>query len=199
MKTERCLFLLCSLTIWTIMGGDSYGQADEDRMFNSDEPIDTLLLQDLCNHILGQMIEEGGSKMEFSEDVMKAADIKLRSPEIKDSTDEDGFYIPAVKIVMQRNGFHPRFVSDADHTMKTICPSIRNFDDSDTYSNIAYRIVSPIFEGSRELILSPGLDYFGIGLYVFDDWERNADGPIFDEPKCKRIDAYFVFVDSGKK
>lgn len=199
MKKMSGLLIAVMFFCMAVCSGYIYGQSDEDRVFDSDEPIDEKLLQELCNVILAGLVEEGGSKMVFSKEAMDATDIMLRNPDIKDSTDEDGFFIPAVKISMQRNGFNPRFVYTSRHTVKTICPTIRNFDESDTYGNVAYRIVYPMFESGRAMILSPGFDCFAVGLYVFEDWERNDKGPILDEPKCMRIDAYFVFVDSGKQ
>ncbi len=193
----RYLFIaLLLLGICGSLYSQDVREKDGKRPFKETEKIDTDLLQSLVNRKLGELIRQAGASVPYDERIAEAANIKMRNPDIKDQTDEYGFHVPATKIILRKNGYDCRYVDDALYVeAKTICPTIRNFDASDTYENVAARFVSQMFDSNRQNVTGSSYKAYGAGVYAYEDWERNRKGQtLLNEPKCTRIRVLFVFV-----
>jgi len=167
---------------------------DGRKPFKETEKIDTELLQALVNRYLGEQLKQAGASPVYDDRIVQAANYQMRHPEITETTDEDGFHVPAVKVVLKRNGYACGYVLELYVEAKTICSTIRNHDASDTYENVAARFVEQFLEGNRVNVTQSGYKSFGAGVYAYEDWERNESGPILNEPKCTRVKVLFVFL-----
>ena len=172
------------------------GSVDEgSRPFNDREKIDEDLLRKLCNRQIADLVRKSRGKTAYSEVYVKAADFMIRHPEIRDQTDGDGFHVPAIRIILEKFGHKASFVDTNYSWAKTICPTIRKFNATDTYGNIASRLVTKVFRNNRGMILKSR--YFGVGLRVYEDWERRGENsePILSEPKVMKIHAQVAYGD----
>jgi hypothetical protein len=189
---------LISALIMIALCGQVFSQtrkpADGKRPFRETEKIDTVLLQSLVNKYLGEQLKQAGARPVFDDRIVQAANYQMRHPEITETTDENGFYVAAVKVVLMKNGYACGYVLELYVEAKSTCPTIRSFDASDTYENVAARFVDQFLEGNRENVTKSGYDAFGAGVYAYEDWERNESGPILNEPKCTRVKVLFVFL-----
>lgn len=191
---KRSITAILVFAICGCLFSADFPQVDGKRPFKEKETIDINLLQLLINRRIAEVTKKGGANIKYEQKVADAANVKLRNPGIKDETDTDGFFVPAVKIILKNGGYKCGFLVDYYVEAKTICPTIRHFDSTDTYENIAARFVKQLMDGNKAMIMTAKT--YGAGVYLYDDWERNAQGPIYNEPKCQRIKVYFVFIIS---
>jgi len=97
--------------------------------------------------------------------------------------------------VLAQYGFKCSYVSELHVEVKATCPTIREFDETDTYGNIAERIVSQMLDGNPQDAHNPPFTAFGIGVHVYDgygkddDWQPNEGG----DP-CTWIHAFFLVI-----
>jgi hypothetical protein len=165
-----------------------------DRPFIDSEPIDVNLLQSQVNIALGTALQDMEMELTYDERIARAAVEMLQHPEFEDSTDADGFLIPFDRILVEKEGYPCTFVYEANVSSKTVCPTVRNFDDSDTYAAIAERYVNQI-ESTLEFIQPSGFKGYGAGLILTEEYPQMADGRILtDEPKDQWIHVLFFFT-----
>ena len=172
------------------MSSDSLS-ADE-RPFIETEPIDLELLQNEINLVLGNALADIGVELTYDERIVRAADEMLRHPEYQDSTDENGYLIPFDYMLLEKEGCHCRSVYSPTVSSKTVCPTIRNFDESDTYAAIAERYVAQMLDGNEDVIRDNDFKAYGVGVNLSEEYPRKADGRILtDESKDNWIHVLF--------
>jgi hypothetical protein len=183
----------CSLAAFPKNGADSPRQ-DGDRPFTETETIDLKLLQSQLNIALGDALRNLGVELVYDERIAHAADAMLRHPEYKDSTDENGYAIPFEEILVKKEGYPCTFVMNSSVSSKTVCPTIRNFDDSDTYAAVASRYVAQMMADNADLIKRSGFTGYGVGVMLADEYPQTEDVVHTDEPKDQWIHVLFFIV-----
>lgn len=169
--------------------------ADGSTAFGTTESVDAALLGSLINRKLAEKIKAAGGKLALEQKVVNAANLRLRRPDLKDGTDANGFHLPAVKVLMDKDGLATGSVLDNRSMVKANCSSIRRFNASDTYDAVAARIVANQFDNNRQQILNGDFRFFGVGVYAVRDWERGVgDVPLKQYPKCLWIYMLFVYA-----
>lgn len=190
MKQRSLITLLTLIMACFSFGGNLVAQSDEDRPFRDAEPIDIELLRHQLNLKMGESLQELGLNLVCNDTVVSAANYSLTHPG-EATTDADGFHIPYARMVLQKEG-KDAFLIDMNSGAKTNCGSIRNFDETDTYGEIAARFVKGHLNGNKGTYESPGFKNFGVGAAVIDRYERINDIEQTDQPKVKWINVLFL-------
>jgi hypothetical protein len=193
-------FLIGLSAVWiscftAVFSADSDSLDAGDRPFIETEPVDLTLLQGQLNLALGEALSALTLECGYDPRVARAADTMLLHPEYDDSTDDNGRLIPFDRMLVEREGRQCRFVRKIRVNLKTVSPTIRRFDDSDTYAAVAARTVVQMLVDNADFILTSGCTGFGVGVRLVEEYPETADGggPA-DEPKEEWVQTLFFIV-----
>jgi hypothetical protein len=166
-----------------------------ERPFVDTEPIDMDLLRSQLNLALGDALRDLDMNLVYDARIARAADAMLRHPEYEDSTDENGWLIPFDRMLVEKEGRPCNFVYNVHVSSKTVCPTVRRFDDSDTYAAVAARYVDQALEGTADLIQKSGFTGYGVGALLKEEYPEMEDGRVLtDEPKDEWIYTLFFLT-----
>jgi hypothetical protein len=185
------LFIICASSAFS---QDSDSPNPGDRPFDDAEPIDLQLLQDQINIELGRALEDIGVDIPYDDRAAVAADTMLVHHEYEDSTDADGFLVRFQEKLVEAQGLPCRFVMCPTVSSKTVCPTVRNFDETDTYAGVASRYVAQMIESNTEALQENKFKACGAGVSLTEEYPRTYDVVHTDEPKEPWIHVLFFFV-----